>query len=183
MATVINALEDQIKIGQGFVSGKDQISVNDQVVFEGKLGEFKSQKVEAGNRTYEIRQEVTNATTRATAIHLHIYENEEEVHSGFYDQKGQRISDPSKAGSPQAARTCAKVGAAFGIVFALGLSFLFNFLSDSSIISDFFPESLLLGDAVMTGVLEGALMGSLGGLFGGAIGFGFGEIVFGSDLS
>lgn len=122
MATIIKALGDQFKIDRVFISGKDRIAVNDQVVFEGTLGDFKSEKFTAGSRTYELRREVVSSTFKADAIHLQIFENGEQIHSGIYDLQGQQLAAASRAGSPSAAQACAKVGTVIGMISMLSLN-------------------------------------------------------------
>ena len=173
MATVINALGDQIKIDRAFVSGKDRIQLNDEVVFEESLGDFRSEKFASGSRTYELRKEVVSSMTKAIAFHLQIFENGEEIHSGIYDLQGQQLTAASKAGSPSAAQACAKIGTVIGIVSMLSLNSALGIV----------PESLFGGDTMMSGITGRALMGAIGGGLGSAIGYGFGGLVFGSNLS
>ncbi|WP_207396357.1 hypothetical protein [Bremerella alba] len=156
MATVIEAAGDKIKIDKGFVSGKDRISVNGEVVFEGKLTDDEPQNIYFGSREYTLRQSVVSRTTRATAIQLHIFENKTEVHSGLYDQHGKPVKDQAEAKSNGAVQVCGIAGGVIGVIVMLVLN-------------------------RETGIVPGgAIGGAIGGGVGSAIGYGVGGLIFGS---
>ena len=54
MATTVSTMGDTIKIDKTFVSGKDRIAVNGDVVFEGKAAAGTPQRIKVGAREYAI---------------------------------------------------------------------------------------------------------------------------------
>ncbi|QDU75162.1 hypothetical protein Pan97_21860 [Bremerella volcania] len=155
MATVIEALGDKIKIDKAFVSGKDRISLNGQILFEGKLVDDEPQKFKAGSREYKISRSVVSKMTNATATELTIFENNAPVFSALYDQQGKPVNDQAEAKSNGAIQVCGVIGMMGGVAVVLVAS-------------------------RETGMLPGgAVGGAIGGGLGGAIGFGIGMLLFG----
>lgn len=159
MATIIEALGDKIKIDKAFVSGKDRISVNDQVTFEGKLIDNEPVKFQAGSREYRVSRSVVSKMTSATATEVQVIENNEVIHSGIYDQQGKPVKDLAQAKSSGAVQACGMIGMAIGLGIMLTLG----------------PESGIFPG----GAIGGAISGAIGGGVGGAIGFGLGTAIFG----
>ncbi len=155
MASKIQVLGDTIKIDKAFVSGKDRVSVNDEVVFEGKIGGGAPQNFSAGNREYAIESRTVSKMTGATAIHLRVYEKGELIHSGVYDQAGNPVQNERQARATGAIHVCTIVGGVIG-----------------------FATMMVLNMA--TGVVPGgAIGGAIGGGGGAAVGYGIGCLVFG----
>lgn len=154
MATKIQVMGDTVKIDKAFVSGKDRVAVNGEVVFEGKLGGETPQKFIAGNRGYKLRTRRVSAMTGAIAVHLQVYENKELIHSGVYDQAGKPVENEGQAKSTAALQVCGMVGGMIG-----------------------FATMMILNAA--TGVVPGgAIGGALGGGIGGGLGYGLGSLIF-----
>ena len=161
MAIRIQVLEDTIKIDKAFVSGKDRVAVNDQVVFEGKLPPNTPLAFAVGNREYSFETRVVSRMTNALAIHLEIRETAELVHAGVYDQTGKRVNGDGGAKSTGAIQTCGMIGGLLG-----------------------FAAMMYLGPAAVGGVagdaVAGGIRGGIGGIVGYGLGFGFGSMIFGS---
>jgi hypothetical protein len=156
MATIINVLGDTIKIDKAFVSGKDRVAVNDQVVFVGKLDSEPPPRFSAGKREYTVETYIVSSLTNATAIYVDIYENGNLVHSGIYDQAGNQVKHPGQASRIGAIQACASVGAALGVFTMLILN-------------------------MKTGVVPGGMIGgAIGGGGGALLGYGLGHLLFGS---
>ena len=155
MATKIQALGDTIKIDTAFVSGKDRVAVNGQVVFEGKLGAETLQKFSAGNRDYALEVKTLNSMTGAIAVHLQIHEEAKLVHSGIYNQEGKPVQNEGQAKKTGAIQACGIVGGIIG-----------------------FATMMFLNMATR-GVPGGAIGGAIGGGVGCAIGYGLGTLIFG----
>jgi len=155
MAIKIQALGDTIKIDKAFVSGKDRVAVNGEVVFEGKLSADMPQKFTAGNREYAFESKVVNKMTSVIAVHLQIYENAELVHSGVYEQSGKPVQNEGEAKKNAAIRACGQVGGIIGIATMLFLN-------------------------IATGVVPGGAVGGVIGCgVGFGLGFGLGSLIFG----
>jgi hypothetical protein len=152
MATTIRALGDTIKIDKAFVSGKDRISVNGEIAFEGKLHPEAPQRIALGNRHYTIETTVVSKLTSAISVRLEIDEGGEPMHSGLYDQMGNPVKNTSDAKSRAAMNASVFVGAIAGVVVVTSLETI--------------------------GAPGGIVGGAIGGLCGGAIGYGMGYIMF-----
>jgi hypothetical protein len=149
MPTSIQVLDDTIKIDKVFVSGKDRVAVNGQVVFEGKLAPSTPKTIAAGNREYVIETRLVSRMMGTTTVHLKVLENDQEVHSGLYDQTGKPLQNEQQAGSSSAIQACAVVGAVIGVAVMLSLN-------------------------MTTGVVPG---GAIGGAIGGGCGAALGQLV------
>jgi hypothetical protein len=155
MAIKMQACGDTIRINKAFVSGKDRIAVNDNVVFEGKLSSGSPQKVSAGSREYSVESRRVGKMTGATAIHLEVYERGELIHAGVYDQNGKSVENEGQAKANGAMQTCAMIGAVAGFTTMMSLN-------------------------MATGVVPGgAIGGAIGGGVGGMLGAGVGTLLFG----
>ena len=156
MATTINALGDTIKIDKAFVTGKDRVAVNGQVVFEGKLNTEPPPRFSAGKREYTVDTYIVGSLTNAVAIYVDIFEGDNLVHSGIYDEAGNPVKNPEEARKVGVIRACAAVGAALGCFAMLTLN-------------------------MRTGVVPGGMIGgAIGGGGGALLGYGLGYLIFGS---
>ena len=154
MATKFEVLGDTIKIDKAFVSGKDRVSVNGNVVFEGKLGGDTPQICTVGNREYGIRSRTVSKLTGATAIHVDVRENGELVHSAVYDQAGKSVESEGKAKATGAVNMCAIAGGVIGFATMMFLN-------------------------LATGVVPGgAIGGAIGGGGGAMLGYAIGYLLF-----
>ena len=149
MKIKIPTLNDTIKIDKSFVTGKDRIAINGNVVFEGKLSPNSTQKFDIGKRKYFVESKVVNKLTKTVAIHLVIYENAEVVHKGIYDQTGKLVEDEKDAKRNGVLQACGAAGAATGIITMMILNLL-------------------------TGVVPG---GAIGGGIGAGVGYGIGYAI------
>jgi hypothetical protein len=156
MATTINVLGDTIKIDKAFVSGKDRVAVNGQVVFQGKLNSEPPPRFSAGKREYTVDTYIVGSLTNAIAIYVDIYEGGNLVHAGIYDEAGNPVKNPEQARRVGAIRACAAVGAMLGCFTMLVLN-------------------------MKTGVVPGGMIGgAIGGGGGALLGYGLGSLIFGS---
>ncbi len=155
MATKIQAIGDTIKIGKTFVSGNDRITVNDEVVFEGKLDADDPETFTVGQRDYSIESRKVGQLTGAISIHLNIHENGELVHTGIYDQNGKSVKSEGQAKANGAIHICSMIGGVVGCTTMLVLN-------------------------TTTGVVPGgAVGGGIGGGVGAVVGGGIGNLLFG----
>ena len=155
MATTIQAVGDKIKLDKGFVSGKDRITVNGDVLFEGKLKTEEAQRLVAGEREYVIETAVASKMMGTISIKVQIYQQSELIHEGLYDQLGKNLSNPAQAKVSGAVHACSLVGAVIGFTL------------------------MMVGNAA-TGVIPGgAIGGAIGGGVGALIGGGIGSLIFG----
>ncbi len=158
MATTINVLGDTIKIGKAFVSGKDRISVNGDIVFEGKVTES-PEKIKVGDREYAVEIETVNKMAKMVLVNLQVYEKGVLVHSGLYDRTGKLVENEEKFRSAAGLQVFSMIGAAVGV-------------------------ALMLGFNRATGVVPGgAIGGAIGGGLGGIIGYGIGALLCGERSS
>ena len=156
MATNITAHGDTLKIDKAFVSGKDRITVNGQVAFEGKLCRGTAQVFDSGSRKYTIESRIVSWMTGAQVFHLQVQENSQEVHTGIYDLAGKPLQNESQAKAGGAVQACGMVGMAVGLITMMFLN-------------------------LTTGVVPGgAIGGAIGGGGGAAIGYGIGTLLFGN---
>lgn len=155
MATKINAAGDAIKVDKTFVSGKDRVTVNGTVVFEGKLQDGEAEKVVAGDREYVILKRVTSRLAELFSIELEVHEGGKLIHSGIYDKFGKSHANQADAKSSAAVTACGVVGAIIGFTVMMTLN-------------------------MTTGVVPGgAIGGGIGGGVGGALGGLIGKALFG----
>lgn len=151
MATTIQASGDTIKIDKAFVSGKDRVAVNGDVVFEGKLRGEKPQQFVVGHRKYAIRTKLVSEVTGAIVVQLKIYEKTGAIHTGMYDQDGKPVGSEAEATTAPAIQTAGTLGAAIGV----GTMLVLNLVTGS----------------VPGGAIGGALGGALGGVIGSGVGY------------
>ncbi|WP_442483565.1 hypothetical protein [Aeoliella sp. SH292] len=155
MATTIVADGDSIKIDKAFVSGKDRVSVNGKLAFEGKLNQGRAETFNAGTRTYAIESKVISKLTSAVAYYVQIHENGQQVHAGIYDHMGKPLANEGEVKTAGALQASAMVGMGVGVAIMMFLN-------------------------AATGVVPGgAIGGAIGGGVGGAIGMGIGKLIFG----
>ena len=153
MATKIKAAGDTIKISKTFVSGRDRLTINGEVVCN-DLGIEEPETFAAGNRAYTVEINGVSKMTGAFSTHLKIHEDGQLLHSGIYDQHGKPVQSEREAKANGAVHYCCMIGAVIGCATMSALSFT-------------------------TGVVPGgAIGGAIGGGVGGAIGVGIGKLLF-----
>jgi hypothetical protein len=151
----IKVLGDTITIDKTFVSGKDRIRVNGQEVFSGKLNKEKPQTFQAGRRQYTLETRTVSQWTGAVAYYLDIFEGDQQLHSGIYDQAGKPVRSEGQASATALIHGCGAVGGVIGFMTMMVLSH-------------------------STGVVPGgAIGGAIGGGGGYMLGYGLGTLLFG----
>ena len=153
MATNILAGNDVIKIERAFVSGKERITINDELAFEGKIKPDQPIQMQVGSRTYIVETKIVSKFGKVTTINLQILEGGETIHAEKYDQLGKPVS-VAQARSAGAIQVCSLIGAAVGFATMMALS------------------------AATRAVPGGAIGGAIGGGGGSAIGYGIGWLLF-----
>ncbi len=160
MAATIQAGTDTIKIGKSFVSGKDYVTVNGEVVFEGKLVAGQPHRIAVGEREFVVKTEVASKLTGALTYHLQIYDapisaGGTMLHQGIYNPYGKQAASARQAKTPAVLQACGHVGAMIG--------------STTMVVAN-----------LATGVVPGgAIGGAIGGGGGAFIGYGIGTLIFG----
>lgn len=149
MGIKIHAQGDAITIGKAFVSGKDRITVNEEVMFEGKIEPDTPQRFSRGNRQYSIETRVISKLTGATVTLIQIAEESKVIHSCFYNINGQPVKSVAESKHTGALQICGVVGGVLGFATMMLLNILF-------------------------GAAAGAVGGALGGAIGGGVGYGVG---------
>jgi hypothetical protein len=155
MAATIRVLGQTIQIEKAFVSGKDRIAVNGQVVFEGKIRPQTPQRFTVGSCDYTVESRTVGGIAKAIVIHLQICEKGKVVHSGVYDQRGNQVNAEAYVKKMRAIQACALVGGVLGFVTMMVLN-------------------------AATGVVPGgAIGGALRGGGGAGLGYAVGSLIFG----
>ena len=157
MATKIKAAGDEIKVDKAFVSGKDRIAINGEILFEGKLKDGEPETLTREIRQYVIVKRVTSMLAEMYSIELEISENGQLIHSGVYDKFGKSHASQADAKTSGAVAACGMVGGIIGVAVMLTLN-------------------------ATTGVVPGgAVGGGIGGGVGGALGAWIGQALFGAQ--
>lgn len=156
----IHALSDDITLEQSFVTGTDRITVNGELVFEGKRSRKEPQLFRAGDREYSVEEVTVGSFTGARVLRLRVQENGETVHEGTYDAAGKPVK-PGEADDRAKVMFCAMIGAVVG---AAAISFLWSGGK---------------GGGVISSALFGGIRGAVGGFAGYLLGFAGGHVVFG----
>lgn len=155
MAATIQAVGDTIKIDKAFLSGKDRVAVNGQVVFEGKIAPNSPQSFTTAEREYVLEVRTLSKMTGAVSYHLNVRERGETVHTGIYDQLGKPVASEGQAKTTGAMQACGVAGGIAGFALMMFLN-------------------------MATGVVPGgAVGGAIGGGVGYAIGFAMGSLILG----
>jgi hypothetical protein len=157
MATKIKAANFNIVIDRIFVSGKDRVAINGEVVFEGKLNETPAIGHTFGNADISIRPEVVSKFTGATIFHIVVQENGAPIHTGPYDQLGKPVGGSGDTKRNQITQLCGTIGTVIGAM-----------------------TLVIMGQAsgiVPRGVLGSALAGGFGGALGAGVGYAIAALV------
>jgi len=144
---------DRIEVGKAFVSGKDRITINGQVVFEGKLPEDYPMDFGLGDRRCQLTYHKVSTMLETRTIHVKVYEGDALVVDQLYDQNGQPVGSSSHAKANSVAQLCGMLGAGVGVAVIMSL----NMATGS--------------------VPGGAIGGAIGGGLGAAVGYGIGKLL------
>lgn len=153
MNTKIVVGDDKIVVGKNFVSGKDQIKINGEVVFLGNLEDRKPEACNHAHKRFDIETRKLSGIAGGRAIGVCVYEGDRLVHQAIYDQLGKAVQDANEAKSNTLVNACATGGGFLGCIIMITLN-------------------------TATGVVPGgAIGGAIGGGCGGAIGYGIGKLL------
>ena len=153
MAWKIEALGDSIEIGRAFVSGKDQIKINGEVVFEGKLLKNPPESIHAGEREYKIRCVVVSNWSGAALTEVKILENSKVIHSDVYDSEGNLATTLEEVKSTAGINMGIYIGGIVGSALPLAVS-----IAQGAMVGVFWKGILAVVGGVV-GIFLGGLIG------------------------
>lgn len=157
MNTKIVIGNDKIVVGKKFASGvvsaKDQIKINGQVVFQGKLEDGKPEVCMHAQKRFDIEIRELGGIAGGRAIGVSVFEGDRLIHQSIYDQQGKAVNSTDEAKQNTLVNACAAGGAILGITAIILLN-------------------------INTGVVPGgAIGGAIGGGVGGGVGYGMGKLL------